>query len=124
MVVGGIAAELVGALITCAVVAGFPDGGPATIFLPQFLLSLGNGVLLPNAIAGAVSVRPQAAGTAAGMTGFVQMATGAAATQIIGLLVAGATSAMPLGWMMLIEVAAVGVLFWFLTLRRDRRTGP
>jgi MFS transporter, DHA1 family, multidrug resistance protein len=123
MVVGGIAAELVGALATCTAVATFPGGGPAIIFLPQFLLSYGNGVLLPNAIAGAVSVRPRAAGTAAGMAGFMQMATGAASTQIVGILLAGAATAMPMAWMMLIEVVAVGVLFWLLALRHQTPAG-
>ncbi len=59
-----------------------PEAGPVTIFVPQLVISYGNGVLLPNAIAGAVSVRPHAAGSAAGLTGFVQMALGAASTQV------------------------------------------
>ena len=46
--------------------------------MPQMVISFGNGLMLPGAIAGAVSVRPQAAGTAAGITGFAQMALGAA----------------------------------------------
>jgi len=119
MIAGGIVAELIGAGVTCALVASMPEGGPATVFLPQFIISYGNGVLLPNAIAGAVSVRPQAAGTAAGMTGFTQMAIGAAATQVVGILLAGAASALPMAVMMLCEVVAVGVLFRLLTLRRQ-----
>ena len=63
-----------------------PDAGPAIIFLPQLVISYGNGLLLPNAIAGAVSVRPQAAGAASGMTGFTQMAIGAASTQTVSML--------------------------------------
>ena len=45
--------------------------GPAIVFVPQMIISFGNGLLLPGAIAGAVSVRPQAAGTAAGIIGFI-----------------------------------------------------
>ena len=56
--------------------------GPVIVFVPQLIISFGNGLLLPNAIAGAVSVRPQAAGTASGITGFTQMAIGAAVTQL------------------------------------------
>ncbi len=52
--------------------------GPAVVFLPQLIVNFGNGLLLPGAISGAVSVRPQAAGTAAGIIGFSQMAIGAA----------------------------------------------
>ena len=47
---------------------------PARDLAPQMIMSFGNGFMLPDAIAGAVSVRPQAAGTAAGIIGFTQMA--------------------------------------------------
>ena len=69
-----------------------PDGGPWTIFIPQLLISFGNGIFLPNCVAGAVSVRPQAAGTASGITGFVQMSIGAAAAQAMSHVVATATT--------------------------------
>ena len=72
-------------------------------------------LLLPNAIAGAVSVRPQAAGTAAGMTGFTQMAIGAASTQMVTVLLAG--TAMPMAWMMLAAVLATGVAYAGLVRR-------
>lgn len=119
MITGGVAVELVGTSITCALVATMPGGGPAIVFLPQFIISYGNGLLLPNAIAGAVSVRPQAAGTAAGMTGFAQMAMGAAATQVIGIALVGASTAMPLAWMMLAEAVATGLVFGLLVRRRE-----
>lgn len=117
MIVGGIAVELIGVLLTVVLVAGLPGAGPAVIFLPQLVISMGNGILLPNAIAGAVSVRPQAAGSAAGLSGFAQMACGAAATQIVSLVLAGAATPMPMVWMMLIEVIAVGVAFALLARR-------
>ena len=94
-----------------------PGAGPAIIFLPQLVISYGNGLLLPNAIAGAISLRPQAAGTASGMTGFTQMAIGAAATQAVSMLLAGSGSAMPMAWMMLLAAAATGVAFWVLVRR-------
>ena len=111
MILAGIAAELIGAGLTCTLVATLPDAGPAIIFLPQFLLSYGNGVLLPNAIAGAISIRPQAAGAASGMIGFTQMAIGAAATQVVSMLLAGAHTAMPMALMLLAVVLATGVAF-------------
>ena len=117
MIVAGIACELIGASLTCVLVATLPEAGPAIIFLPQLLISYGNGLLLPNAIAGAVSVRPQAAGTASGMTGFAQMATGAVATQVVSVLVANAGSAMPMAWQMLAIVLATGVAYGVLVRR-------
>jgi DHA1 family bicyclomycin/chloramphenicol resistance-like MFS transporter len=92
----GILIEIGGALLSLAAVMLFPAGGPATIFLPQCVISFGNGLLLPNAFAGAVSVKTQAAGAASGITGFVQMGLGAAAAQLMGHLLAHATSALPI----------------------------
>jgi len=103
--------------LTDVVVATIPGAGPAIVFLPQVVISYGNGLLLPNAIAGAVSVRPQAAGTAAGMTGFTQMAIGAASTQIVSIALAGGHSAMPMAWMLVIVVVATGVAYGALVRR-------
>ena len=58
MIMAGIVFELIGAGLTVLLVATKPEAGPAIIFLPQLVISYGNGLLLPNAIAGAVSVRP------------------------------------------------------------------
>jgi DHA1 family bicyclomycin/chloramphenicol resistance-like MFS transporter len=117
MIVIGIVFQLIGAVLTALLVATMPEAGPAIIFLPQLVISYGNGLLLPNAIAGAISVRPQAAGAAAGMTGFAQMAIGAASTQVVSILLAGASSAMPMAWMMLIMVVATGVAYGALVRR-------
>jgi DHA1 family bicyclomycin/chloramphenicol resistance-like MFS transporter len=89
----------------------------STIFLPQILISFGNGLLLPTSVAGAVSIRPQVAGTASGLTGFVQMAIGAAAAQLGGLVIAHATGAMPLLLLMLAFGVATGVAVFSLVRR-------
>jgi DHA1 family bicyclomycin/chloramphenicol resistance-like MFS transporter len=117
MITAGIAFELTGASLTAVLVATLPDAGPAIIFLPQLVISYGNGLLLPNAIAGAISVRPQAAGSASGMTGFAQMAIGAASTQIVSIALAGSSNAMPMAWMLVIVVVATGVAYGALVRR-------
>ena len=117
MIVIGIVFQLIGAGLTALLVATMPEAGPAIIFLPQLVISFGNGLLLPNAIAGAISVRPQAAGAAAGMTGFAQMAIGAASTQIVSIALAGSSSAMPMAWMMVIVAIATGVAYGALVRR-------
>ncbi len=89
--------------------------GPAIVFVPQMICNFGNGLLLPGAIAGAVSIRPQAAGTAAGIAGCTQMAFGAAMNQYSGMLLAGAASAVPLA--VLMNAVGLGLLLSFLTLR-------
>ncbi|MEM1284899.1 MAG: multidrug effflux MFS transporter [Pseudomonadota bacterium] len=64
--------------------AGFIN--PLALFGPMLLSSLANGLCLPSAFSGALSVRPDLAGTASGMTGSLQLAVGALATVVVGSL--------------------------------------
>jgi DHA1 family bicyclomycin/chloramphenicol resistance-like MFS transporter len=114
----GLALLLVGSVLTVATVAAFPDGGPWTVFVPQLAISIGNGIFLPNCVAGAVSVRPHAAGTASGITGFVQMSTGALAAQAMSHIIATATTAMPLAIAMGVFSVAASVAFYVFLMRR------
>jgi DHA1 family bicyclomycin/chloramphenicol resistance-like MFS transporter len=119
----GIVAELIGIVIAVALT---PAGawGPITIFLPQMIISFGNGLLLPNTIAGAVSVRPQAAGTASGITGCAQMGIGAAVTQFSGHVLAGASSALPMALIMAAFGVALAAAFLLLAPRRPKAVDP
>ena len=101
MIWWGTVLSLIGIAIETALILAVPGGGPPIIFVPQFLISFGSGLLMPNALAGAVSVRPQAAGTASGFTGFLQMGLGAVAAQMASYLLDGATTALPLTLVML-----------------------
>jgi MFS transporter, DHA1 family, multidrug resistance protein len=117
----GILIEIIGGIVAVATVILIPHGGPETIFLPQIVISFGNGLLLPNAIAGAVSVRPQAAGTASGITGFVQMGLGAVAAQLMGHLLAHAVTALPMSIaIMAAGIAAAAAFLGLIGLRRER----
>jgi DHA1 family bicyclomycin/chloramphenicol resistance-like MFS transporter len=113
----GIAFTVVGCVINAALYAALPGWEMVTIFLPQVIIGIGNGLLLPTAVAGAVSIRPQIAGTASGATGFIQMIIGAGAAQFSGYVVAGATSAMPLLLLMLFFGVATGVAVFTLVTR-------
>ena len=115
MIVWGIIVELVGGIVALGITAAVPDHGPAALFLPQVLLSIGNGLLLPNCIAGAISIRPKAAGAASGITGFTQMAVGAAAAQSVTIVLAGAASPMPMQVMIMIGVVLAGISYFGLT---------
>lgn len=59
---------------------------PVVLFAGISLSLLGTGMAGPNAQAGALNVAPQLAGTASGLTGFLQMGSGAMAAQFAGLL--------------------------------------
>ncbi len=62
---------------------------PAALFLPIAFAIFGNGITLPNAQAGAINAAPHMAGSASGLTGFMQMAFSAVAAQAVALIFNG-----------------------------------
>ncbi|MFC3126800.1 multidrug effflux MFS transporter [Pseudoroseomonas globiformis] len=76
---------LLGVLIQCLMPPQL-----ALFFLPMAVVAIGNGISQPAAVAAAVSVRPQLAGTASGLIGALQMGTGAAMTLVASALEFGA----------------------------------
>ena len=117
MIMAGIGIEFIGAILTIGLVAVAPDAGPVIIFVPQAIIAFGNGIMLPNAIAAAVSIRPQAAGTASGITGFTQMALGAAATQTASIMMSHVATPMPMAWMLAALVIATAIVYRALARR-------
>ena len=117
MIWWGMAILIAASVATIALIIWAPQWGPATIFVPQIFIAFGSCLLLPNAIAGAVSVRPQSAGTASGVTGFLQMGIGAAAAQGVSHLLANATTAMPMALVMLVFGIAAAIAFVALVKR-------
>jgi DHA1 family bicyclomycin/chloramphenicol resistance-like MFS transporter len=87
---------------------------PIALFAPVALAVLGNGITLPNAQAAAINEFPQFAGTASGLTGFLQMAFSAVAAQ--GVAVIYNQTAYPLLLMML--AASLASLGFFVASRR------
>lgn len=71
------------------------------VFLPMMVVALSNGLTLPNGTAGAISVNPRAAGAAAGLSGALQMLTGAAAALLVGYGQDHDPSQYPMLWTML-----------------------
>lgn len=86
---------------------------PLALFGPMFFTSMANGLTLPNAIAGAVSVRPELAGAAAGLSGSLQVGAGAVASAIVGALIAGEAFGAT-GWPLVLVMAITSILA-FLT---------
>jgi DHA1 family bicyclomycin/chloramphenicol resistance-like MFS transporter len=72
---------------------------PLALFAPAMITSFGNGLVLPNAIAGGVGVDPEAAGAGSGLMGFGQVGIGAVVSFAAGK--AAQDSALPLALMML-----------------------
>lgn len=123
MIRWGLLIQLVGCVISVFAAELFFAVGPAILFVPQVLVSFGNGVVVPNAVAGAVSVNPNAAGTASGITGFAQMAVGAAIVQFTGWALTGASTALPMTLTMLAVTFVGAALFVLLAGRSGRKTG-
>lgn len=81
----GVGVNLVGSLLAAVVMLLLPPH-LLGFFLPMALVAIGNGMLQPSAIAGALSARPQLAGTASALVGAMQMMAGALLTFVVGLV--------------------------------------
>ncbi|PJF09042.1 multidrug effflux MFS transporter [Pseudorhodobacter sp. MZDSW-24AT] len=85
-------------------------------------VGLGNGMTLPNANAGLLSVKPELAGTASGLGGAIMIGGGAALAALAGALLGPGASEMPLVLLML--ASASGALLSILwVMRRARALG-
>lgn len=83
-----IVAGTTGQLVFAAAGLGLMLAGqwhPAAIFIPFALLSLAQGLALPNLNASAVALAPKTAGAASSMLGFSQQLIGAAAVQLMAV---------------------------------------
>lgn len=87
VVAGSLISFLAVLLQTASILAGYLS--PLVIFIPAFLISLGQGIALANAQVGAIRVIPSLSGTAAGIGFFFQMFLGAVFAQIYSLLADG-----------------------------------
>ncbi|MEJ6389604.1 multidrug effflux MFS transporter [Gymnodinialimonas ulvae] len=81
-------------------------------------VGLGNGMVLPNATSGMLSVRPHLAGTASGLGGAIMLGGGATLSALAGVVLTGGDSAYPLLLMML-ATSILGVIAILYTIRRE-----
>ncbi|NYT22277.1 multidrug effflux MFS transporter [Alcaligenaceae bacterium] len=98
------------AVLLTGILYALDDMQPAFLFLPTMFLGMGNGLVMPSCIAGAVSVKPEVAGAASGLAGSIQIGFGAVVAPIVGALVA--TSAWPM-----IVVTGLCTVMAMLTMR-------
>ena len=93
---------------------------PLVFFGFCVFLGLGNGVMLPNVIAGSISVRPHLAGTASGLGGAIMIGGGAALSQFAGSILTIETGTMPLQLTML-SVSVLALLSVLFVIWRTRQ---
>lgn len=91
---------------------------PMLFFPAVGFMAMGNGLTLPNANSGMMSVRPELAGTASGLGGAMSIGGGAALATLAGmLLVPGGTEAPLLALMALSSVVSVLSILWVMRRR-------
>ncbi|MAM62700.1 multidrug effflux MFS transporter [Maritimibacter sp. UBA3975] len=83
-------------------------------------VGLGNGMALPNANAGLLSVRPNLAGSASGLGGALMIGGGAAISAFVGSRLTTESGPDPLLWLMLAS-AVMAVLSILIVIRRENR---
>ncbi|MFD2237287.1 multidrug effflux MFS transporter [Aureimonas populi] len=88
---------------------------PLTLFGPMMLVGLGSGLSVPTSTAGGVSVRPDAAGAAAGLLGALQIGLGA----VMSVLAAGLAGTPVAAAALMAFMGLAGVLA-ALSVRRER----
>jgi Bcr/CflA subfamily drug resistance transporter len=118
---------IAGRLIACGGLAmglvlfllGYAHG--LTLFLATVFAGVGNGVSMPSANTGAISIRPGLAGSAAGLVGASTVAGGALLTSFTGYLLEDGNAAIRLLWIMLCcaVLALAAALYVLLIDRRE-----
>jgi MFS transporter, DHA1 family, multidrug resistance protein len=96
--------------------------GPVVFFGLTVFMGLGNGIGLPSANAGMLSVRPDLAGTASGLGGAIMIGGGAALAAVAGKLLGPGASELPLVLLMLGSSIA-SVIAVLAVIRRARAIG-
>lgn len=95
-------------------------GSALSFFGFMVLVGLGNGMTIPNATAGALSIRPHLAGTAAGLSGAIMLIGGAALSGLAGAMLVPETAVKMLLSIMLVT-AMLGVVAICMVLWRERQ---
>lgn len=92
-------------MATLALMTALGYSGPGLFFGFTILVGLGNGILLPSANAGMLSVRPALAASAAGIGGAILIGGGAALSALAGVVLTPESGALPLVLLMLVTAA-------------------
>lgn len=115
----GLALQLGGSLLNLAwSITGFNEA-PAWLFGTQMIVMAGNAFVMANSAAGAISVRPEAAGTASGAMGFLQQGIGALVSQFGAYLGGHSTTTLPLTSAILAISLVCASMMIFVVPRRE-----
>ena len=122
MMLSGNVANAIG-LVLAFLLLFWDIGHPFAFFGPLSLIGVGNGLTLPSANAGMVSVRPHLAGSASGLGGAITLGGGAGLSVVAGAVLTPGSGTLPLLRVMagtvLLALAATEYVRWV-----DSRKGP
>lgn len=121
MRLGSLLGVVFGLLMLALTVAGIREAW--AVFVPGALMAFANGLAMPNAQAGGLSVNPRIAGTAAGLLSFVQMLSGAVFAQVAGMVHDGTPYPMVIVMLTAAVLALACVLGLPLLAGRRARAG-
>ena len=112
LIVSGTAITLAGAFTLATPVIGFALS-PAALFVPILILSVGQGLSMPQSQAAAMSAVPELTGTASGIVVFAQFLMSALLTQTVAVFYDGTPLPMVLT---VVGAAAASLLFGLLSV--------
>jgi DHA1 family bicyclomycin/chloramphenicol resistance-like MFS transporter len=115
----GLALQLGGSLLNLALSLAGINQMPGWLFGAQMIVMVANAFVMSNSAAGAISVRPEAAGTASGAMGFLQQGVGALVSQFGAYLGGHSTTTLPLTSAILALSIACAATMFFLVPRRN-----
>ena len=115
----GLALQFAGSLLNLVWGLDGLNQAPAWLFGTQMIVMFANAFVMSNSAAGAISIRPEAAGTASGAMGFLQMGIGSLVSQFGAWLGGHFATPVPLNIAMVILSIACASTMFFLVPRRD-----
>src|SRR6266481_1142580 len=114
----GLALQFGGSLLNLVWGIAGLNQAPSWLFGTQMLVMFANAFVMSNSAAGAISVRPEAAGTASGAMGFRQMGIGSLFSQFGAYLAGHLATPVPLNIAIVILSVACASTMIFLVPRR------
>ena len=114
----GLALQFTGSLLNLTWSISGINQAPAWLFGTQMIVMFANAFVMSNSAAGAISVRPDAAGTASGAMGFLQMGIGSLVSQFGAYLGGHFATTLPLTAAIFVLSAACASTMVFLVPRR------
>ena len=114
--VGSVAAVIGLSIATLLAIAGFDS---ALVFFGFFtFVGVGNGMVIPNASSGMLSVRPRLAGTASGLGASIMIGGGAALSVLAGVVLELGYGSIPLLILMTVSLT-LGLISILYVIRRE-----